>query len=64
MSHGSARDNNKGGWFFYLCQRRNEIQSLRMTYEEIKTFDVGMKPNPRFPKQQKLKAINLCWVIF
>jgi glycerophosphoryl diester phosphodiesterase len=27
-----------------------------MTYEETKTFDVGMKPHPRFPKQQKMKV--------
>ena len=27
-----------------------------MTYEETKTFDVGMKPHPRFPQQQKMKA--------
>lgn len=26
-----------------------------MTYEETKTFDVGMKPHPRFPQQQKMK---------
>jgi glycerophosphoryl diester phosphodiesterase len=29
-----------------------------MTYEQVKTFDVGMKPHPRFPKQQKMKAIK------
>ena len=29
-----------------------------MTYEEVKTFDVGMKPHPRFPQQQKIKAIK------
>jgi glycerophosphoryl diester phosphodiesterase len=28
----------------------------RMSYDEIKGFDVGMKPNPRYPKQMKLKA--------
>ena len=27
-----------------------------MTYEETKTFDVGMKPHPRFPKQQKMRV--------
>ncbi len=27
-----------------------------MTYEQTKTFDVGMKPHPRFPKQQKMKV--------
>lgn len=27
-----------------------------MNYEETKAFDVGMKPHPRFPKQQKMKV--------
>lgn len=29
-----------------------------MTYEDVKTFDVGMKPHPRFPRQQKIKAVK------
>lgn len=29
-----------------------------MTYEEVKTFDVGMKPHPRFPSQKKIKAVK------
>lgn len=29
-----------------------------MTYEEVKTFDVGMKPHPRFPHQKKMKAVK------
>ncbi|MBL7744705.1 MAG: glycerophosphodiester phosphodiesterase [Chitinophagaceae bacterium] len=29
-----------------------------MTYEQVKTFDVGLKPHPRFPQQQKMKAIK------
>ncbi|MFI5131616.1 MAG: glycerophosphodiester phosphodiesterase [Chitinophagales bacterium] len=29
-----------------------------MTYEEVKTFDVGMKPHPRFPRQQKINAVK------
>ena len=29
-----------------------------MTYDQVKTFDVGMKPHPRFPQQKKLKAIK------
>ena len=28
----------------------------KMTYAETQTFDVGLKPNPRFPKQQKMAA--------
>jgi glycerophosphoryl diester phosphodiesterase len=29
-----------------------------MTYEQVKTFDVGMKPHPRFPGQQKMKVVK------
>lgn len=29
-----------------------------MTYEEVKLFDVGMKPHPRFPSQKKMKAVK------
>jgi len=37
----------------------NEEKSLniyKMTYEEVKKFDVGLKPHPRFPNQQKIKV--------
>jgi glycerophosphoryl diester phosphodiesterase len=30
----------------------------KMLYDEVKTFDVGMKPHPRFPRQQKIKAVK------
>jgi glycerophosphoryl diester phosphodiesterase len=30
----------------------------KMNYDEVKTYDVGMKPHPRFPQQQKMKAIK------
>jgi len=29
-----------------------------MTYEQVKTFDVGLKPHPRFPQQQKIKVVK------
>src|SRR6476469_2847957 len=29
---------------------------FKMTYAETQTFDVGLKPNSRFPKQQKMAA--------
>ncbi len=29
----------------------------RMSYEEVKQFDVGMKPNPEFPDQKKMHAV-------
>jgi len=31
---------------------------FQMTYDEIAKYDVGMKPHPRFPKQEKVKAIK------
>ncbi len=30
----------------------------QMDYEQVKTFDVGMKTHPRFPRQQKMKAVK------
>jgi glycerophosphoryl diester phosphodiesterase len=30
----------------------------QMTYDQVKTFDVGIKPHPRFPQQQKVKAVK------
>jgi glycerophosphoryl diester phosphodiesterase len=30
----------------------------QMNYEEVVKYDVGMKPHPRFPQQQKMKAIK------
>ena len=31
---------------------------FQMNYDEIVKYDVGIKPHPRFPQQQKLKAIK------
>ena len=31
---------------------------FQMNYDEIVKYDVGMKPHPRFPKQQKIKTIK------
>jgi glycerophosphoryl diester phosphodiesterase len=39
----------------------NEERSLnifQMNYEEVKQYDVGMKPHPRFPGQQNMKAVK------
>jgi glycerophosphoryl diester phosphodiesterase len=32
------------------------LNIYKMTYAETQRFDVGMKPHPRFPQQQKMKA--------
>lgn len=34
------------------------LNIYQMTYEEVKKYDVGMKPHPRFSKQQKVKVIK------
>lgn len=31
---------------------------FQMNYDEIAKYDVGMKPHPRFPQQQKLRAVK------
>jgi glycerophosphoryl diester phosphodiesterase len=31
---------------------------FQMNYDEIAKYDVGLKPHPRFPKQQKIKVIK------
>lgn len=32
------------------------LNIYQMTYAQVQTFDVGLKPHPRFPQQQKLAA--------
>lgn len=32
------------------------LNIYRMSYAEVRTFDVGMRPHPRFPQQKKMKA--------
>lgn len=41
----------------YMGEREERKYNIYwMTFEEAKTFDVGMKPHPRFPQQQKMKV--------
>ena len=41
----------------YIGEREERTYNIYwMTYEQTKTFDVGMKPHPRFPQQQKMKV--------
>src|SRR5687767_8397177 len=43
----------------YMGPREERTYNIYwMTYEQVKTFDVGMKPHPRFPQQQKIKAVK------
>ncbi|CAN5278650.1 glycerophosphodiester phosphodiesterase family protein [soil metagenome] len=32
------------------------LNIYNMTYDEVKSYDVGIKPHPRFPEQKKIKA--------
>jgi glycerophosphoryl diester phosphodiesterase len=43
----------------YIREREERKFNINwMTYEDVKTFDVGTKPHPRFPRQQKMKVIK------
>ena len=35
-----------------------QLNIYQMSYEEILKYDVGMKTNPRFPQQQKMKVVK------
>lgn len=43
---------------YILSGEERKFNLYWMTYEEVTTFDVGMKLHPRFPDQQKIKAIK------
>lgn len=45
------------GEFIYEREER-KFNINWMTYEDVKTFDVGLKPHPRFPKQEKIKVVK------
>ncbi|HYO20902.1 MAG TPA: glycerophosphodiester phosphodiesterase family protein, partial [Flavisolibacter sp.] len=34
------------------------LNIYQMTYDRVKSFDIGLKPHPRFPQQQKLPAVK------
>jgi glycerophosphoryl diester phosphodiesterase len=37
-------------------KEERSLNIFKMTYDEVKKFDVGLKPHPRFPQQQKIAA--------
>jgi glycerophosphoryl diester phosphodiesterase len=45
------------GSFVYEQEEKN-LNIFSMPYEEVKKYDVGLKPHPRFPQQQKIKAVK------
>lgn len=34
------------------------LNIYQMNYDDVQRYDVGMKPHPRFPRQQKIKAVK------
>jgi glycerophosphoryl diester phosphodiesterase len=41
---------------FVKAAEEKSLNIYQMTYAQVQTFDVGLKPHPRFPQQQKLAA--------
>lgn len=39
-------------------EEEKSLNIYRMTYEVVKTYDVGMHPHPRFPEQVKIPAVK------
>jgi glycerophosphoryl diester phosphodiesterase len=43
----------------YIDEKTEKSYNMyQMNYAEIITYDVGLKPHPRFPQQQKMKAVK------
>ncbi len=43
---------------FVTTKEERSLNTYQMNYDSIIKYDVGMKPHPRFPQQQKLKAVK------
>jgi glycerophosphoryl diester phosphodiesterase len=43
---------------FVTEAEEKSLNIYQMTYDEVKKYDVGLKPYPRFPQQQKIAAIK------
>jgi glycerophosphoryl diester phosphodiesterase len=46
-----------GGGFIQQCQAK-QFNIYKMNYNEVLKYDVGLKPHPRFPEQQKIAAVK------
>ncbi len=40
------------------AKEESSLNIYQMMYEEVKKYDVGMKSHPRFPRQEKMKAVK------
>lgn len=43
---------------FIKADEEKSYSLYKMTYDEVMRYDVGMKGNPHFPQQQKMKAVK------
>ncbi len=41
---------------YVTAAEEKSLNIYKMNYEEVKKYDVGMKPHPRFPLQEKMKV--------
>jgi glycerophosphoryl diester phosphodiesterase len=46
------------GGFVNTTMEAMALNIYKMNYDEVIKYDVGLKPHPRFPKQQKIKAVK------
>ena len=55
MNHEIATKPDGG----YIDEKDEKTFNIyQMTYDQVKQYDVGLKPHPRFPRQQKMKAVK------
>ncbi len=45
------------GSYVTVAEERS-LNIYHMSYNEVRKYDVGLKPNPRFPQQQKMAAVK------
>lgn len=43
---------------FVTALKEKSLNIFQMTYDEVKKFDVGLKPHPRFTQQKKIAAVK------
>jgi glycerophosphoryl diester phosphodiesterase len=48
----------KPGGTYITADEEKSFNIYGMTYDEVEKYDVGLKPHPKFPKQQKIKAVK------
>ncbi|MBI3137533.1 MAG: glycerophosphodiester phosphodiesterase [Sphingobacteriales bacterium] len=41
-----------------MAKEERSLNIYQMNYAEVQRYDVGLKPHPRFPRQEKMKAVK------